>query len=145
MEKATCQVCGREIKASTGLIAHHGYQRPYEGWQTSSCEGARDVSYEVYCARLQEVIEVMRNFITSQEEKLVVFLEIPPETITVSEKRSAWAREEETVYEKPENFNPDSYKSSRPRTYENAYADRRYRYYQTIKAAKADLSTMERR
>lgn len=29
METTTCQVCGRAIKASNGLIAHHGYKRPY--------------------------------------------------------------------------------------------------------------------
>lgn len=43
----TCQVCGRAILAHTGMIAHHGYTRPWEGMQTSSCEGARHVPFEV--------------------------------------------------------------------------------------------------
>lgn len=47
----TCQICGRSIKAKNGSIAHHGYRRPGEGWQTSSCMGARyaplEVSYDV--------------------------------------------------------------------------------------------------
>jgi len=41
-----CQICGRAIKSTSGLIAHHGYQRPESGWQTSSCEGARHLPYE---------------------------------------------------------------------------------------------------
>jgi hypothetical protein len=54
-----CQICGREIKASKGLIAHHGYRRPWEGVQTRSCEGARelplDVSYAVLYAHVEMV------------------------------------------------------------------------------------------
>jgi hypothetical protein len=42
-----CQICGRDIKANTGLIAHHGYQRPDAGYQTASCPGARELPYEV--------------------------------------------------------------------------------------------------
>lgn len=45
--KSTCQICGRPIMAKTGRIAHHGYQRPGMGWQTSSCEGARELPFEV--------------------------------------------------------------------------------------------------
>ncbi len=46
-EKArTCQICGRPIFAELGVIAHHGYQRPGDGWQTASCVGARELPYE---------------------------------------------------------------------------------------------------
>lgn len=41
-----CQICGRAILAYTGLIAHHGYTRPGDGWQTASCHGARELPYE---------------------------------------------------------------------------------------------------
>lgn len=43
----TCQICGREIFAETGVIAHHGYHRPGWGIQTPSCEGARELPFEV--------------------------------------------------------------------------------------------------
>lgn len=43
----TCQICGRPILAETGVIAHHGYQRPGDGYQTASCYGARELSFEV--------------------------------------------------------------------------------------------------
>lgn len=46
-EKArTCQICGRPIFAETGVIAHHGYQRPGDGYQTASCPGARELPFE---------------------------------------------------------------------------------------------------
>ena len=44
--KMTCQCCGRAICANTGQIAHHGYERPGWGWQTASCEGARELPFE---------------------------------------------------------------------------------------------------
>lgn len=44
--KNTCQICAREIKAKSGIIAHHGYTRPESGWQTDSCMGARQLPYE---------------------------------------------------------------------------------------------------
>lgn len=42
-----CQICGRPILAETGVIAHHGYTRPGDGYQTSSCFGARELPFEV--------------------------------------------------------------------------------------------------
>lgn len=54
----TCQVCGRGILAEGGVIAHHGYQRPGEGWQTPSCNGAREVPFEI--ARDALGAEIMR-------------------------------------------------------------------------------------
>jgi len=50
----TCQICGRRIFAEAGVIAHHGYQRPYEGVQTASCYGARKLPFEVTCDDLQK-------------------------------------------------------------------------------------------
>jgi hypothetical protein len=52
----TCQVCGRGILANTGLIAHHGFQRPGYGWQTASCSGAKELPFEVDRAALGEEI-----------------------------------------------------------------------------------------
>jgi hypothetical protein len=46
MLTTTCQICSRQIKASKGLIAHHGYERPGMGFQTTSCFGARRLPYE---------------------------------------------------------------------------------------------------
>jgi hypothetical protein len=52
----TCQCCGRDIHAATGVIAHHGYERPGEGWQTASCMGARHLPFEASRDRLRDLI-----------------------------------------------------------------------------------------
>lgn len=41
-----CQICDREIGSTLGRIAHHGYRRPGNGEQTSSCPGARCAPFE---------------------------------------------------------------------------------------------------
>lgn len=52
-----CQICGRDIGIGAGVIAHHGYQRPkWYGGQTRSCEGARELPYEVSCDVLRRHI-----------------------------------------------------------------------------------------
>lgn len=146
MKTTTCQICGREIKASNGIIAHHGYKRPYQaGWQSASCAGARYAPYEVSCDRLREVVEMVKNFIVSQEKSLAVLLATPPQTITVYERRSSFGKEEKIEYAKPDDFKQDSYRNSIPRTYENAYSNRKHDYERDIRAAKTDLSIMERR
>lgn len=53
---AECQICGRAIGAKVGVIAHHGYTRPGEGWQTGSCPGVRFVPYSTSRDRLTEVL-----------------------------------------------------------------------------------------
>ena len=43
----TCQICARDILASKGVIAHHGYERPWHSHlQTASCGGARALPFE---------------------------------------------------------------------------------------------------
>ncbi len=52
-----CQCCGRDIQANTGVIAHHGYQRP-AGWQQQigSCMGSRFLPYEAARERLGDLL-----------------------------------------------------------------------------------------
>jgi hypothetical protein len=75
-----CQVCGRDILAKTGAIAHHGYERPYgEGWQTASCYGARQLPYEADRRVLGEYIEIMRTRLESMKtvRKRIAAEEVP--------------------------------------------------------------------
>ena len=65
--KNTCQVCAREIKAKSGIIAHHGYTRPEHGWQTSSCIGARNLPYEKSRDIIPKAIKSVQLFIESQK------------------------------------------------------------------------------
>jgi hypothetical protein len=145
-EKMTCQVCGKAVMASTGTIAHHGYERPYqEGWQSASCDGTGYVPYEVGCERLREISEVTRAYIARKEAALTEFLANPPQTITRMERRSAWDQYKEAVYEKPENFQVGSYGASIPKTYACAYSMTESDYKIAIRNAKSSLVIMERR
>jgi hypothetical protein len=59
----TCQICNRKILANTGIVAHHGYQRPDlgSGWQTQSCFGARELPFEVSRDKLGEWIRMLHD------------------------------------------------------------------------------------
>jgi hypothetical protein len=66
----TCQICGRPIQSKKGLIAHHGYQRPSDGWQTPSCFGARYLPYEKSRDRIPEAIEILKGQIESNKLRI---------------------------------------------------------------------------
>lgn len=57
IDTTTCQICQRPIKSKNGLIAHHGYKRPGDGWQSASCCGARHEPLETSHAFLEQHIE----------------------------------------------------------------------------------------
>ncbi len=69
-EKTTCQICGREIKSKSGIIAHHGYTRPNIGWQTESCMGARELSYEKSRDVIPKAIQSIKNFIGLRKSEI---------------------------------------------------------------------------
>lgn len=53
-----CQVCGRQHGSINGqghVVAHHGYERPGDGWQTASCAGAMYPFLEQSCERAKEI------------------------------------------------------------------------------------------
>ncbi|QOZ66409.1 hypothetical protein [Bradyrhizobium arachidis] len=58
----TCQCCGRQILANTGVIALHGYRRPGDGWQTASCDGAKFLPFEVSRDRLGYSIRWLQDW-----------------------------------------------------------------------------------
>lgn len=106
----TCQICGRDIKANTGVIAHHGYQRPDRGsgWQTASCFGARHKPYEVACDAIPLAIGRAKAWLTHAQESLAKLIGDPPPTITyyVRKKGVYWGDATEPVVAiKPEDFN----------------------------------------
>lgn len=80
--KTTCQICARNIKANTGVIAHHGYQRPGTGWQTSSCDGAKHLPYEQSRDLIPVVIKRYEQYRKNNEEREKDLLANPPATIT---------------------------------------------------------------
>lgn len=66
----TCQCCGRAIHAKLGTIAHHGYQRPGDGWQTASCMGAKYAPFEVSRDRLGDMIALIRRDLDGAKKRL---------------------------------------------------------------------------
>lgn len=121
----TCQVCGRAIKANTGLTAHHGYRRPGSGWQTTSCFGARYRPYEEAHDRLDEFLVWIANSIATVEGSLYAFREFPPATISYLGRtgRGFQARQTYIQLTRPEGFDGTIERSSyRPSTYEGEHA-----------------------
>lgn len=66
----TCQICGRNIKAKNGRIAHHGYTRPDLGWQTKSCFGARRLPLEESCDAIEDGIKMIERYIKNATERI---------------------------------------------------------------------------
>jgi hypothetical protein len=141
----TCQVCGRDIQANTGVIAHHGYQRPAH-WhaQTASCLGARYEPYEQSCERLKQVVVMVQNAL-GREIADRAKLDVPPATITYQHKVSGWgsqAKYETRTLAKPEDFQESPYHID---GYGKVLNSRRQNLDYTIKAIKSDLATMQER
>jgi hypothetical protein len=66
-DSMTCQCCARQVCARTGVIAHHGYRRPGEGWQSASCPGARHLPFEAGRDRLGDLIARLRIEMAKEE------------------------------------------------------------------------------
>lgn len=104
--KTTCQICEREILANTGVIAHHGYQRPDRGsgWQTASCRGARYLPYEQSCDQIQPCIDYIKAYVKDQKRFIKELMENPPETITERRYYGFHFSKPPQVYVRPEGF-----------------------------------------
>jgi hypothetical protein len=73
--RMTCQICGRLILANTGTIAHHGYTRPGMGWQTASCEGSKELPFEVSRDALGKYIinlNRVRDRLVARQDKIAL-------------------------------------------------------------------------
>lgn len=142
----TCQICGRPIKAKNGIIAHHGYKRPGDGWQTASCAGAREKPYEISCNVLPPTIASIKAHIARVETKLENHMNNPPKTLTIM-MGAPWSRQIPKEVTIPKNF--DSKKLpcclNELYCYEGEFIDIKRRLQQDIKYSKQDLIFMEER
>lgn len=102
---ATCQICGREIKAKNGVIAHHGYTRPDQGYQTKSCFGARHLPYEESAEAIPLFIVELNRYIMHEQERFESIMRHPPEYLEKSEYTGREGRHM-VKYNRPENFDP---------------------------------------
>lgn len=95
---AECQICTRLILAQDGRIAHHGYTRPGQGYQTRSCEGAMELPYETSCEVLKPYLNRLKAELISTEAAVALWKNNPPESVTVLD----W-KNKATTYTKAEN------------------------------------------
>jgi hypothetical protein len=143
----TCQICERQILANTGLIAHHGYQRPDRGsgWQTASCFGARYRPYEVACDALPPAIKSLAAYIEGQEAALAKWFAQPPAGIEWRPDSDYDRRFPCTVL-RPMAFDPAKDPAAyRERSYESLYFGRKHRIEQNIKYGKSDHARLVKR
>ncbi len=144
--KTTCQICEREIKSKSGLVAHHGYTRPDRGsgWQTESCHGARHLPYEISCDIIQPTINVIKVFVASQEARLVEMVKNPPATMTRIK-----AYQEPKVYPRPEGFDAEKCLKesgfSFSQQYELEFNSQHYHIREAIRMGKYDTNRLEKR
>jgi hypothetical protein len=97
--RKTCPCCNRPIAVGGGTMVHHGYERPGNGWQTSSCPGINFPPLEVSSAGLQWMIENhearLTHTIQLQAEKDTLEslqISIAGEKATITKASSRWDR-----------------------------------------------------
>lgn len=101
-----CQICARLIKASKGVIAHHGYKRPGYGYQTGSCYGARFRPYEVAKDAIEKMIVSVTNDIASMTKLIADMLINPPAELSFEEVEYKTGRTKYYPLPRPADFDP---------------------------------------
>lgn len=142
--KTTCQICERDIKARTGFIAHHGYQRPGGGWQTESCWGARHLPYEVSCDQIQPCIDYIKKFVSNQRKIVIDLMQNPPESIT----DIAYIGATPKTFARPEGFDAvvnEKRGSYMYNTYEQEHHHRVHNHKRIIDDGVRDIKRLEKR
>lgn len=144
-----CQICARNIKASTGLIAHHGYKRPYEGWQTRSCFGARRVPYEIGHDALDEYIVILDDMLIRETEERTKFIAEPPDKLDYT-RLETWSKLPKILgtYERPAQFEPFRWADQgfyTPGSYEGQFTRRCGEFKHRIRMILADLKDCRER
>lgn len=152
MKTTHCQICARDIKANTGLIAHHGYQRPqYQGWQTASCDGAKQLPYEVSRDFIPVVIGRYKLHAINQENIADEMLRTPASTLTRFNMSGFTGKQTSTTeFEKPADFDPYATVNNGARhysysTYENEFAKRYEAHRSNVKEIEASIAFLSDR
>lgn len=150
MTDTTCQICERVIKSKSGLIAHHGYRRPGQGWQTASCSGAKYRPYEVACDAIPPAIAAIDQYRAGQVRALTRLRTEPPEGLEFTIGKSYYGDGRTASAIRPRNFNPEKPKSESyaPHAgipYGNLFMAREREHTGQIEAAVSDIKRLTRR
>lgn len=144
-EPCTCQICGRTIKAKTGVIAHHGYQRPGNGWQTSSCMGARHLPYEQSCDLIPVAIQSAQEFIDRVTALVDDMKANPPDHVMYAPRRTYSVQPEPIRVDRPADFKVDGHRSYRPAAYDTIFHARYSDLESSVRFARIDLDYLTKR
>lgn len=137
-----CQICARPIKANTGIIAHHGYERPHQqGWQTASCDGARQLPYEVSRDFIPVVIERYRMHAKNQQDIADNMLRSPAATITRIHRHAFSGEQYKTEdFELPAGFDPYAAVNAGARSFSFAsYENEFVKQYETHRSNEREI------
>lgn len=137
----TCQICARAIKANTGLIAHHGYKRPGQGWQTASCMGAKYRPYEIACDALPRAIASCAAYIEKVERTIEAG---PPAKLTYEQRGGTYGRTTIVEVLRPEGFDP-ARKDYLPRSFSTLWSNRLSRMQHDLAGSRESLKFLEAR
>lgn len=147
-ERKECQICERDIKAKSGLIAHHGYSRPANGWQTGSCPGARELPYEVSCDLIPPIIEAIKNFKANQEKFIADMKAKPPVVLTKTYKNIYSGETTVEEFERPQDFDVEKAVNNQFAYFEDYYKQFHLALYSAereIKGADEDIKRLTAR
>lgn len=97
----TCACCFRGIAVSGFTMAHHGYQRPFTGWQTASCSGIRFPPLEVSSAGLEWLIGALRlqlqnfesDYAARDTKETLTVRDVGTQFIEITKESPRWPRE----------------------------------------------------
>jgi hypothetical protein len=128
------------------VIAHHGYQRPGDGWQTASCFGARFRPYEVACDALPLCIAHAEQHLEMTQAALAKHIAEPPRGMTFK-PRDYSDRRFPVTYLRPADFDPqDTTKDyGNYYSYRGLFRGRTYQLNRTIEAIQGQFKFMRKR
>jgi len=73
--RGLCAACGNEQAVMRGVLANHGYRRPWEGWgNVGTCWGAGHSPHEVSPEVAERVREQLRVALKARKERLEALL-----------------------------------------------------------------------
>lgn len=138
-EDTTCQICARRIMSRVGVIAHHGYTRPGDGWQSASCYGARHLAWEKSCAIIPLAIKAVEAHLATVTRAAERHEASPPAILT----RLDWNKRTVDVA-KPADFVPQekSPGSFQAHSYASLFYRERDAYARRIRQAKMDKESL---
>lgn len=158
---AHCQICERRIKlvhiphaalgqgnVTLARIAHHGFKRPGQGWQTSSCFGAKYEPYETNSDAIPIAITAISNWRDMQKTALHALLTNPPAGLPYETGARYGVKGRECTALRPLGFTPlYASKGTRyePHTYGVLFDIRKRKHEADIESANQDIKRLQKR